>query len=120
VLAGAMFPGSSKDQIDKFERGLTFSLISNPQVATDGADVVKANLGTRPRDRAVRGVLIRLTEDMIDREQRIIEPEGSRIKTRVRQVARLPIASPRSWTRLKPSADNVGSRFFDLSIQIGL
>jgi integrase len=33
------------------------------------------------------GDLLRLTEDMIDREQGIIEPEGGRIKTGVRQVA---------------------------------
>ena len=33
---------------------------------------------------------MRLTEDMIDREQGIIEPEGRWIKTGVRQVAPLP------------------------------
>jgi integrase len=36
------------------------------------------------------GDLLRLTEDMIDREQGIIEPEGRWIKTGVRQVAPLP------------------------------
>jgi integrase len=35
------------------------------------------------------GDLIRLTDDMVDREQGIIEPEGGRIKTGVRQVAPL-------------------------------
>ncbi len=35
------------------------------------------------------GDLIRLTEDMVDRERGVIEPEGGRIKTGVRQVAPL-------------------------------
>ncbi|HEY3167919.1 MAG TPA: site-specific integrase [Candidatus Binatia bacterium] len=35
------------------------------------------------------GDLLRLTDEMIDREQGVIEPDGSRIKTGVRQVAPL-------------------------------
>jgi integrase len=35
------------------------------------------------------GDLIRLTDDMVDRERGVIEPEGGRIKTGVRQVAPL-------------------------------
>lgn len=38
VLAGIVFAGCSKDQIDKFERGLTFSLISNAQLVKGDDD----------------------------------------------------------------------------------